>query len=77
MKPYLDLLSIKDTVKLTKLIVSCHSLQIKLGRHTQPKTPCHFRLCHECGLLEDNDEKILNTARDSNEQIRQNTEQHQ
>ena len=30
MKTYLDLLSIKDTVKLTKLIVSCYSLQIKL-----------------------------------------------
>ena len=40
--------------KLTRLRISCHSLEIERGRYHKPaSTPAHLRLCKDCESVED------------------------
>ena len=38
---------------LTKLRISAHKLQIKIGRYARPKIQRQNRLCSSCNVLED------------------------
>ena len=39
---------------LTRLRISCHSLEIERGRYHKPaSTPAHLRLCKDCESVED------------------------
>ena len=45
---------IKQRVALTRLRISCHSLEIERGRYHKPaSTPAHLRLCKDCESVED------------------------
>ena len=57
MEPYLYVgLSLKQRTILTRFRVSCHSLEIELGRHHRPYVPAEARLCKQCTLGEPQDE---------------------
>ena len=55
LEPYLYLTKIiKHRVALTRLRISCHSLEIERGRYHKPaSTPAHLRLCKDCESVED------------------------
>ena len=56
MESYLDHVTIvKHLVALTRLRVSCHSLEIEVGRYHRPPcvTPLRQRVCQTCQVLED------------------------
>ena len=38
---------------ITKCRLSCHTLHIKTGRYTSPKTPRDERICGHCNCIED------------------------
>ena len=44
---------------IAKLQTSSHSLEIKRGRYTKPKTPAHQRLCSMCKTVEDEFQFIM------------------
>ena len=53
-EPYL--LSVKNHKyrnAITRLRTSSHRLEIEIGRHHKPKIPVKDRLCHMCGVVED------------------------
>ena len=55
LEPYLYLTKIiKHRVALTRLRISCHSLEIERGRYHKPaSTPADLRLCKDCESVED------------------------
>ena len=55
LEPYLYLTKIiKHLVALTRLRISCHSLEIERGRYHKPaSTSAHLRLCKDCESVED------------------------
>ena len=53
-EPYIDLVSdARYRVAITKIRNSSHPLEIERGRHTNPKTPVHLRLCQIFKEVED------------------------
>ena len=54
---YLHLLNNREEVKLlSHLRLSCHKLQIELGRHKRPKVPVENRICMKCNASQIEDE---------------------
>ena len=55
MESYVDHVTIvKHGVALTRLRVSCHNLEIEVGRYHRPRvTALHQHVCQTCQVLED------------------------
>ena len=60
---YLDILRNNSRFNMTRLRLSCHKLQIELGRHTQPKTVIDQRKCDVCNCIEDEIHFLLHYRR--------------
>ena len=54
-EPYLSIMAnVKHRVALTQLRLSCHRLEIEVGRYHKPTpTPVPLRLCRRCQMVED------------------------
>ena len=54
-EPYLSIVAnVKHRVALTRLRLSCHRLEIEVGRYHKPTpTPVPLRLCRRCQMVED------------------------
>ena len=50
---YLSILTRQERAVLTRFRLSCHTLEIEMGRHHRPPIPAEERLCDTCEVLED------------------------
>ena len=58
---YMSLISNKKyRIAMTRFRASSHSLEVERGRYTIPVTPIINRLCHRCGVIEDELHFLLN-----------------